>query len=442
MSILSSRCDKAVVYKKHLDILVLGSTYPRHEGDFEVAWLRESVNRLVDRGHTVQILVPSFQGLESHTIDGVPVHRYRYAPRRWEKLTHEQGAPNRIRNPFYQVLGAPYVTMGIVAAARLASRVRFDVIHAHWPFPHGPIAAAARAACGAPVVMNSHGAEYALARRKKWVRPLLRNSLLGSDRLIANSCHTAAEVKAVSGRDSTIIPYGSTVTARPTPLPRNEVSRILCAGRLIQRKGVEFIIRAMPDILARRQAVLQLTGTGDQREFLEKLTNSLGLSDYVQFLGFVSNDRLDRLYAECDVFVNPSIVDDRGDTEGLGVGAIEAFGHGRPVVASRVGGIPEVVIDGKTGFLVPEKNPAALAKAVLFVLDHPDQAAFMAKAGLVFAQTHFDWDRITDAIEEVYLDAIREVRGTQPELSPPSDWKTRRRFDTAAASEEERSIVR
>jgi glycosyltransferase involved in cell wall biosynthesis len=325
MATASLRTDRPHIQRKTLSILVIGSTYPRHEGDYAVPWLRETVRRMANRGHTLTILAPSFEGLASHTVDGVPVHRFRYAPSRWEHLTHEQGAPNRIRNPLYQLLGIPYVAMGALAAARLVKHVHFDVIHAHWPFPHGPIAFAARAASGIPVVMNSHGAEFALARRKKWVRPLLRSALSSSDRLICNSLHTADQIRSLSGLESDVIPYGTTVKARPTPLPRNDVARILFTGRLIQRKGVEYLIRAMPQVLAHRPAVLQITGNGDQRTRLEELTRELGLERAVQFLGFVSNEQLDALYAGCDVYVNPSIVDDKGDTEGLGVGPIVAF---------------------------------------------------------------------------------------------------------------------
>ena len=85
-----------------LRICVVASTYARTEDDYAVPWLRESIRRIVDRGHTVHVLAPSYEGLGNHTIDGVHVERFRYSPRQWERLTHEQGAPNRIRNPFHQ----------------------------------------------------------------------------------------------------------------------------------------------------------------------------------------------------------------------------------------------------------------------------------------------------------------------------------------------------
>ncbi|MFO0957693.1 MAG: glycosyltransferase family 4 protein [Isosphaeraceae bacterium] len=391
---------------------MIGSTYPRHEADYAVPWLRETVRRLTERDHEVTVLAPAYAGLGRHRIDGVPVERFRYAPRGLEHLTHEQGAPNRIRKPIYQALGAPYVALGAVASARLALRKRFDVIHAHWPFPHGPIAAAARAACGAPIVANCHGAEFAMAARKTWVQPLLRRALVGADRLLANSRHTAERVHRMSGREAEVIPYGTTVRARPTPAPRNPVPRILFTGRLIQRKGVEYLIRAMPHILASGPASLQITGDGDCRAGLECLTRELGLADSVQFLGFVDNKKLDALYAGCDVYVNPSIIDDNGDTEGLGVGPIEAFCHGRPVVASAVGGIVDVVIHERTGLLVPEKDPERLAGAIRRLIERPLEAKALAQAGLEYARRHFDWDRIVESLVDVYHGAIAE-RGSR-----------------------------
>ena len=395
-----------------LRICVIGSTYPRHEEDYAVPWLRESIKHLVNRGHEVTVLAPSYRGLRTHTIDGVTVRRFRYAPKAWEMLTHEHGAPNKLGNPLIQLLGIPYVAMGSLTAARMAHRQRFDVIHSHWPFPHGAIAAAARRFGDAPVIANCHGAEFALARRKAWIQPLLRAALEGSDRIVCNSTSTANEVKILCGRDAQVIPYGITVEVKPTRRknPRDTTKRILFTGRLIQRKGVEYLIRALPQILERHPVELKITGDGDQRARLEALTERLGLSEVVEFLGFVSNDNLDRHYQGCDVYVNPSIVDDRGDTEGLGVGPIEAFAHGKPVVASAVGGIPDVVKDRVTGLLVPEKSPEHLSSAILELLEDPEYAAELASNGLQHSRERFDWGRITSSLENVYHDAIAARR--------------------------------
>lgn len=393
-----------------LSICMVSSTYPRSESDYAVPWMRESIRRLTDRGHRVSVLAPTFEGLKTHQIDGIPVHRFRYGPRRWERLTHEEGAPSKVRNPLMQTMALPYVAMGVRAAYRLAKQQHFDIVHTHWPFPHEPIGSALARRCGAPLVLNCHGAEFALARRKPWVAGLLRNALRRGDLILANSNDTADQVRSLSNREAHILPYGSTVSAKSRVVEPNAVPRILFTGRLIRRKGVEFLLRAVPLLLAQRQVEVIITGSGDQRAPLEALSRELGLTNHVRFLGFVSNEELDREYARCDVWVNPAIVDDLGDTEGLGVGAIEAYAHGKPVVASDVGGIPDAVRHGETGLLVPEKNERSLATAINWFLDNPELARQFGRNGFEFARRQFCWDRIINDLEDAYFLALESRR--------------------------------
>ena len=106
------------------------------------------------------------------------------------------------------------------------------------------------------------------------------------------------------------------------------------------------------------------------------------------------------------MWVNPSIIDERGDTEGLGVGAIEAYSYGKPVVSSNVGGIPDAVRHRITGLLVPEKDVQALAAALFELVDNPVLAQRFGTQGRQFAQEIFDWDNLTGRLESLYCDAI------------------------------------
>jgi glycosyltransferase involved in cell wall biosynthesis len=277
--------------------------------------------------------------------------------------------------------------------------------------------------------MTAHGAEFALARRKPWVRACLRRSLLQADALIANSSDTAAQIARLSGRTAEVIPFGSTVLPRSRPAsapPEQGPPRILFTGRLIQRKGVEYLLHAARHLLRTQPATFIITGDGDQRRRLMQLTQELELEAHVHFLGFISNEALNEEYARCTVWVNPSIVDDRGDTEGLGVGAIEAYAHGKPVVACNVGGIPDVVINDVTGLLVPQKDPVALAGALADLLNHPEKSQRLAAAGLHYIQQRFNWSTITRQLEEVYWRSLIDrgtctgtsVRRTDDSLTP------------------------
>ena len=143
----------------------------------------------------------------------------------------------------------------------------------------------------------------------------------------------------------------------------------------------------------------------------------------MKFLGFVSPEQLAEEYARCDVWVNPAIVDSRGDTEGLGVGAIDAYAHSKPVVCSAVGGIPDAVINRQTGILVPEKNEAALAAAINELLDQPVWAAKLGRQGKEFARKHFSWERVTDELEHCYCEAIDRLRADRTVSIPVSMQK-------------------
>jgi glycosyltransferase involved in cell wall biosynthesis len=229
----------------------------------------------------------------------------------------------------------------------------------------------------------------------------------------ANSRHTADLIQKIAAIDPEIIPYGATVRIESEPLALADqpaVPLLLFSGRLIQRKGVQFLLRAMPLILARRGVRLVITGDGHCRAEWEALSRELGLGDQVEFAGFVSNERLGELFRSCTVYVHPAIYDDRGDTEGLGVVLIEALRNRKPVVASRVGGIVDVIKDGSTGLLVPEKDPEAIAAAVLRLLDDPALARRLGEEGFAHASRFFDWEAITDQLEAVYQRACRADR--------------------------------
>jgi glycosyltransferase involved in cell wall biosynthesis len=143
---------------------------------------------------------------------------------------------------------------------------------------------------------------------------------------------------------------------------------------------------------------------------LRSQVRELGLEQVVSFLGFVSKEELADEYANCDIFVLPAIVDSKGDTEGLGVVLIEALAYAKPVVATNVGGIPDVITSGQTGQLVPEKDVRSLAHAILSVLANPELFAEMGLKGLEDIQTRFSWESIVPMWDRVFIDALDNIR--------------------------------
>jgi glycogen(starch) synthase len=182
----------------------------------------------------------------------------------------------------------------------------------------------------------------------------------------------------------------------PSPLPWSP-PRIACVGRLVPEKGFDLALRALARLVPRYPALrLTLAGDGPERARLEALARKLGLDGSVTFLGWLPPTRVPAMLNEATLVVVPS------RWEGLPGVAIQAAQMARPVVATRVGGIPEIVLDGETGLLVDQDDAPALAAAIASLLERPGQAAEMGHAGRRHARAAFDWRRYLDAHDALY----------------------------------------
>ena len=402
-----------------MKVLVIGSVYPRFHEDAEVPWLRTSIAHLKQAGVEIQVLAPAYKGLKSHEIDGVKVNRFRYAPAGWEFLTHEEGAPSKMASkPWLQLLAIPYIISGFFKCIGICRKFRPDVIHAHWPFPHAYIALGAAKLFRIPLVLNFHGAELLLIRKKKWVKPLLKFAIGQAQAVFANSSFTAGKIKALRNVDVEWSPYGTTletkderretgeISAEPTqaPHPVNGKFKILFVGRHIERKGICYLIEAAK-YLPRDQFEIRIVGVGDLTDKLKAQAAEVSTapdSANIVFTGKLSPEALANEYRTANVFTLPAIVDSKGDTEGLGVVLIEAMELGLPVVASNVGGIPDVVVDGVSGILVPEKNPEALASAYKRLAAEPELQKQLLEGARKRIDECFNWSKIVERQIAVY----------------------------------------
>ena len=388
-------------------VLVIGSVYPRFHEDAEVPWLRTSIAHLKKAGLDIQVLAPAYKGLKSHEIDGVKVNRFRYAPASWEFLTHEEGAPSKMANkPWLQLLAIPYIISGFFKCIKICRKFKPDIIHAHWPFPHAYIALGAAKLFKIPLVLNFHGVELLLIRKKKWVKPLLKFAISQAQAVFANSSFTASKIKALRDVQVEWSPYGTTLEKGMGGTEPHAISskfKILFVGRHIERKGICYLIEAAK-YLPRDQFEIRIVGVGDLTEELKKLASESATPNSAEiiFTGKLSPEALANEYKTANVFTLPAIVDSKGDTEGLGVVLIEAMELGLPIVASNVGGIPDVVIDGETGILVPEKDPEALANAYKRLASNPELISQLLAGAQKRIAECFTWDGIIERQIAVY----------------------------------------
>jgi glycosyltransferase involved in cell wall biosynthesis len=408
---------------KHLDnkhILVICSVYPQTEDGNHGTFIREAILRLRPTGARFTVFAPAYEGSKSYWLDGIRVHRFRYAPRKFENLVRD-GAPTKLqKQPLYLVVAALYILLGTLQLLWVCWQEKPDLLQVHWPFPHGLMALPANKLLRVRMMFSFHGAELLLANKFKFVSAILRWLTPMATAVTANSSFTQGLIRKVYQGPIRIIPYGLTIEAKP-PKQRSpeQVPNLLFVGRLDERKGLRYLLEALPLVLAQHPVRLRIVGKGILEREIKAQSRTLGLEHEIDFLGFVSKEELADEYASCDIFVLPAIVDSKGDTEGLGIVMIEAMAHQKPVIASAVGGIADVIQSGKTGLLVPEKNPQELAKAILNLLTHPERAKRLGVEGLQDVQTRFSWSRIVPLWQHTFLDAL--MYEVSPAVSPASE---------------------
>jgi glycosyltransferase involved in cell wall biosynthesis len=206
-----------------------------------------------------------------------------------------------------------------------------------------------------------------------------------------------AETEGFDEHAFEIVHYG--IAAGPEPPPYAGGSRLLCVGRLVPVKGIDTLLRAFAVVVREQpELTLDIAGDGPLRGELESLAIGLGLSDAVRFLG-----RVEGVTAEMEQAV-AVVVPSLG--EGFGMVALEAAERGRPVIASAVGGLPEIVDDGRTGVLVPRADSPALAAAIVDLVRDPARAAALGQAARERALAEFSLARCADRTDSLYREAL------------------------------------
>ncbi len=407
-----------------MKVLFIVTAYPRHEGDVITPWMGETIARLKATGIDVEVLAPAYKGSVSGVVGGVTVHRFRYGPASKETLTHDVPAMDRIAaSPFMAMLLPGYMAAGSAAAARVARAGSFDIVHAFWPIPHGFFGLSARAASKAALVSTFFSSElnWRGASRKVF-GPMLRKIVDGSDAVTVISTFTGQRLKEfVPGAESVIIPFGAAAAESAgshlaTPLStrsREGPFNLLFVGRLVRRKGVDVLLNAAAHLRDDPRLHVHIVGEGPERRALMDECRRLDLVSTVSFEGGVTSLQVRQFFESCDALVLPAIVTESGETEGLGVVLLEAMGYGKPVIASSVGGITDIVIDGETGLLSPPGDAAALARTIKTAMDEPERMSQMSETGQRHAAREFGWDTIVSRLIDTYKKAIEHRTGAK-----------------------------
>lgn len=328
-----------------MKVAVLTTSYPRFPGDAAGRFVADAVEHVRLRGVEVDVIGPE--------------------QLRHFGIAYGHGVVGNLRRRPWLALFVPALLAGFVRAAR---RSDAELLHAHW-IPAGWVAART----GKPYVVQVWGTDVELFRRAP---RLARGVLRGARVVIAASSALADAARALGAGEVRVIPSG--VDLPPEVGDEADPPEVLYAGRLSEEKGVLELVEAAGDLN------LVVAGDGPLRGRVP------------QARGFVPHDELQRLYARAAVVACPS------RREGFGVACLEAMAHARPVVASAVGGLKDLVVDGETGLLVPPRDPAALRAALERLLGDRELRRHLGTAARKRAQERFSWDAVTGATLAAY----------------------------------------
>jgi teichuronic acid biosynthesis glycosyltransferase TuaC len=395
-------------------ILIVSHLYPSAVDETAGTFVHQQVLALRARGHDVRVIAPL-----PWAPPGVP----RYAAHRSvPTCTRVEDVP--VLHPRMIALPGARLGPGIVHTTlrAIAGHVRrthrdwpFDLLHAHMLVPDGWAAASAGHSVGVPVVGTAHGSADVLTtpdRSPAWRRTVIE-SITELDQIIAVSQAVADGVcnLARPRHGVRVIPNGADPSrfagidrggARATLGLPGDRQTILFVGHLTDLKGVANLVEAVAVNAARTPTppILAIVGEGPLRPALEARVAELGLGDSVRFAGKIAHDEVGMWMAACDVLALPSL------SEGLPTVVCEAMVAGRAVVATRVGGTPELVELGVTGQLVAPSDIPALAAALREVIDTPGRSDAMGGAAAARARETLTWSAVAGQLESVYREVL------------------------------------
>ena len=380
-------------YENHFNDVNYFKRYT-HAGTEEVAY-NLAVN-MTKKGHEVNIFTTSIDSKDAvEKYENMSIHRY--------------GTNFRIEsgNISFHLFRKPL-------------KYQVDVVHAHYSVPIGALAALRYVKKKkTPFIVTYHGdaqENYGGFIRMMSVsfynKYLLDKVLSYADVIISPSEFYINESRFLGKYRNKIvvipnginiedfdIPYSKEQCREKLALPI-EKDIILFVGNLIQYKGPDVLVKAMR-IIAKEVPDTELifVGSGRMREELEMLSKNLRIEKSVKFTGFVEENLKPLYYRAADVFCLPSTM----STESFGIVNLEAMACSVPIVASRIGGIPDVVKDGENGLLVPPMDSKALADAIIYLLENEDIRERMGKNGRKKVED-YSWSKVAEETEKVYED--------------------------------------
>jgi glycosyltransferase involved in cell wall biosynthesis len=383
-----------------MKVLFLTHAFPRFDGDVAGGFLLRLASALGEQGVDVKVVAPASAGIADRAkLNGTGIDRFHYAPRKYETLAYVGNMADQVRDSW----SARFTLLGFLgaefrSAVRARREMQPDVVHAHWWFPSGLVGTWLSKLSHTPLVTTLHGTDVRIARSVSMSRPAFRHVLQNSRATTAVSRWLAHEAQSLVSAPAPVVAPMPVATDLFSPGGTRKRDTLLFVGRLTKQKGLDLLLRALAKLPA--SITLDVVGDGDEKKPLGALAGELGVTRRVRWHGSKPQGALVEFYRSATALVVPSA------DEGLGLVAVEAMLCDTPVVAFESGGLPDVVQHDRTGLLVSERSPEALAAAISQLLSRPDRGQALGAAGRMHALATFAPESVARRYIDIYRAAI------------------------------------
>lgn len=397
---------------KKQTILIVTSTYPRWFGDSTPDFVKQMAERIASRETEVHVLAPHTKGAKrKEETNGVHLYRYRYFfPAKFENIVYEGGGVDKIKKtPIYIIKLCCLVGSMLLHTLIMTLKHDVRIINPHWVVPQGFVGVLIGFITRRPVVLTVHGSDISSLRGKAMTM-IKRFTLKHSDVVCVNSDATKKSCDDIYSREYEVIPMGVDMDVFKPKKPNSRLVKkyklsnftLLYAGRITEEKGVMYLCEAAK--LLKDDGVkfhLLIAGDGPLRSQLENYVGTARMHKQVISLGWIDQAMLNEFYSVADVFVGPSL------NEAQGLVFVESLASGTPVIASKVGGIVDIVKDGKDGYLVPPGSSRALYERIHELYSDPDLLSDFTAHARKSAVDRFSWSEVTDRYKKTFGEVVR-----------------------------------
>lgn len=404
-------------------ITVVTSSYPRFLGDGTAPFVQSICQHLAELGHQIEVIAPYDPLVCDQPNVGIPVHRFRYAPvKKWHIMGHARSLVGdmHFRRSVFLLLPL-FLIAEFLTTLWVARRQKADIIYVHWVLPNGLAGALVALILRIPLAISLHGSDIFIAQRywilgrvARWIFKQASVITACSEYLRSSAIRLGALPEQVH-----LIVWGvDPVRFHPgvTPLDRGNFGlkssdRVIVAlGRIVPKKGFDVLVQALPSILRFCGHVhLVIGGNGIQRDELLQIAKRLGIEHSLHMPGQIPWNEVPAFLAMADVVVVPSVQDVSGNLDGLPTVLLEAMALGKPVVATKLGGIDLVVKDGENGLLCSPGDSGALSAAIVLLLQDEALRSRLGWAARISVESRFNWYEVALNLEVLFRSAARSL---------------------------------